>query len=291
MKQDPFLSHHQLGNTNSYNYSSLECETLLETQDELPGLQSGASPIRRMTTSLSECEGEIFLNTISSGTISQMDWSGMQMSNVQFPKSEYSYDFSPSNTEKIQDDLSIRQPDDNITCEYIWPQAYGSRNSMSIHMGHGCPSEYQFKSPEEISTYEIADLHGLDYATEASPGALQQLRIGNSPTMENQRSNDGPLAFENTPAGPDTSSSHASDDGDGDSGDGNISVVEDRISDEPYAKLIYRALLAAPNHSMVLQEIYQWFIDHTDKANSTSTGWRNSIRHNLSMNAVSNSML
>jgi hypothetical protein len=57
--------------------------------------------------------------------------------------------------------------------------------------------------------------------------------------------------------------------------------------DEPYAKLIYRALMSAPNHAMVLQEIYQWFRDNTTKGASDTKGWMNSIRHNLSMNAVS----
>ncbi|CAL3972368.1 unnamed protein product [Diplocarpon coronariae] len=56
--------------------------------------------------------------------------------------------------------------------------------------------------------------------------------------------------------------------------------------DEPYAKLIYRALMSRPDHSMVLQEIYQWFRDHTQKGGTDSKGWMNSIRHNLSMNAA-----
>ena len=60
---------------------------------------------------------------------------------------------------------------------------------------------------------------------------------------------------------------------------------------EPYAQLIYRALKSAPNHSMVLKEIYEWFEQNTDKAKhvpgTTSTkGWQNSIRHNLSMNGA-----
>lgn len=58
---------------------------------------------------------------------------------------------------------------------------------------------------------------------------------------------------------------------------------------EPYAQLIYRALKSAPEHKMVLKEIYEWFEKNTDKANDTSSkGWQNSIRHNLSMNGVSN---
>lgn len=64
--------------------------------------------------------------------------------------------------------------------------------------------------------------------------------------------------------------------------------------DEPYAKLIERALRSRPDYSMQLQEIYQWFLENTDKARTfqsqtikESKGWQNSIRHNLSMNAVS----
>ncbi|KAF2010661.1 winged helix DNA-binding domain-containing protein, partial [Aaosphaeria arxii CBS 175.79] len=54
-----------------------------------------------------------------------------------------------------------------------------------------------------------------------------------------------------------------------------------------YAQLIYRALLTAPNHTMVLRDIYAWFQRHTDKATDKSTkGWQNSIRHNLSMNGA-----
>ncbi|OLN85434.1 Forkhead box protein O [Colletotrichum chlorophyti] len=55
--------------------------------------------------------------------------------------------------------------------------------------------------------------------------------------------------------------------------------------EEPYAKLIHKALGAAPNHSMTLQQLYQWFKDNTDKPERTEkNGWQNSIRHNLSMN-------
>ncbi|RBQ69048.1 hypothetical protein FVER14953_00384 [Fusarium verticillioides] len=65
-------------------------------------------------------------------------------------------------------------------------------------------------------------------------------------------------------------------------------------TDEPYAKLLYRALMSVPEHAMTLQEIYQWFRDNTDKdikkdksekrPGKNAEGWQNSIRHNLSMN-------
>jgi hypothetical protein len=80
--------------------------------------------------------------------------------------------------------------------------------------------------------------------------------------------------------------SEGSDDSGGSSREMTAVEFDDLGPDEPYAKLIYRALMSAPNHSMVLQEIYQWFRDNTTKGSSDSKGWMNSIRHNLSMNAV-----
>lgn len=59
-------------------------------------------------------------------------------------------------------------------------------------------------------------------------------------------------------------------------------------SEEPYARLIWRALMTTPGHKMVLKDIYEWFEKNTNKVkNADSKGWQNSIRHNLSMNAVS----
>ena len=61
----------------------------------------------------------------------------------------------------------------------------------------------------------------------------------------------------------------------------------DSDSDTPYSKLIYKAMLDAPGHQMTLKEIYDWFRRNTKKVkDETSDGWRNSIRHNLSMNKV-----
>jgi hypothetical protein len=58
--------------------------------------------------------------------------------------------------------------------------------------------------------------------------------------------------------------------------------------EQPYAQLIYQALLGAEGHTMILRDIYEWFKKHTDKASASETkGWQNSIRHNLSMNGVS----
>lgn len=75
---------------------------------------------------------------------------------------------------------------------------------------------------------------------------------------------------------------------------GQMDQMNTARQDEPYAQLIYRALLSRPEHSMTLQEIYQWFRENTDKikgrdkiTGKENKGWQNSIRHNLSMNMVS----
>ena len=63
---------------------------------------------------------------------------------------------------------------------------------------------------------------------------------------------------------------------------------ESEIKEEPYAKRIYRCLINAPEHTMVLRDIYDWFVQNTEKGKEPDTpAWKNSIRHNLSMNAVS----
>jgi hypothetical protein len=62
---------------------------------------------------------------------------------------------------------------------------------------------------------------------------------------------------------------------------------EDRPGPTPYSHLIFRALKDAKDNKLPLQGIYNWFERNTDKAKSSgSKGWQNSIRHNLSMNAV-----
>jgi hypothetical protein len=63
---------------------------------------------------------------------------------------------------------------------------------------------------------------------------------------------------------------------------------EDRAGNPPYSILIYQALKNAEGNKLSLQGIYRWFEENTEKARDSShKGWQNSIRHNLSMNAVS----
>ena len=61
------------------------------------------------------------------------------------------------------------------------------------------------------------------------------------------------------------------------------------IAAEPcYAQLLRDCLTTAPSRTLALKTIYDWFMIHCKKAKySKSMGWKNSIRHNLSMNDVS----
>ncbi|OJJ53276.1 hypothetical protein ASPSYDRAFT_51415 [Aspergillus sydowii CBS 593.65] len=68
----------------------------------------------------------------------------------------------------------------------------------------------------------------------------------------------------------------------------NPEETEETSADPPYSQLIFDALDAAPGKKLPLQGIYQWFEKNTAKGRDPSSkGWQNSIRHNLSMNAVS----
>lgn len=70
------------------------------------------------------------------------------------------------------------------------------------------------------------------------------------------------------------------------------SSEEEGNTDPPYSLLIYQALLSAPGRKLPLQGIYNWFEKNTEKGkDQSSKGWQNSIRHNLSMNAVCNASL
>lgn len=62
---------------------------------------------------------------------------------------------------------------------------------------------------------------------------------------------------------------------------------ESAKGEPPYAKLIYNALMDAPDRRLVLRDIYTWISDNTEKAKDPAfKGWQNSVRHNLSMNGV-----
>ncbi|KAF2363336.1 Fork head domain [Trinorchestia longiramus] len=62
-----------------------------------------------------------------------------------------------------------------------------------------------------------------------------------------------------------------------------------RVPEEPkpqhsYIGLIAMAILSVPEKKLVLSEIYSYILDHYAYFRTRGPGWRNSIRHNLSLN-------
>ncbi len=51
-----------------------------------------------------------------------------------------------------------------------------------------------------------------------------------------------------------------------------------------YIGLIALAILSSPEQRLVLSDIYQWILDNYSYFHTRGSGWRNSIRHNLSLN-------
>ncbi|KHN73292.1 Forkhead box protein A1-B [Toxocara canis] len=51
-----------------------------------------------------------------------------------------------------------------------------------------------------------------------------------------------------------------------------------------YIGLIAMAILSSREKKMILSEVYQWITDNYPYFRSRGPGWRNSIRHNLSLN-------
>ena len=123
----------------------------------------------------------------------------------------------------------------------------------------------------------------------AHESAREFARLSISPSADAEDGSMGEISFLEHPAPSRNPQSDSSEDGGPSSREMTAAEADEHGAEEPYAKLIYRALMSAPDHSMVLQEIYQWFRENTTKGSSDTKGWMNSIRHNLSMNAVSSS--
>ncbi|XP_003743621.1 forkhead box protein D1-like [Galendromus occidentalis] len=59
---------------------------------------------------------------------------------------------------------------------------------------------------------------------------------------------------------------------------------EDPKPQHSYIGLIAMAILSSPEQKMVLSDIYQYILDNYPYFRNRGPGWRNSIRHNLSLN-------
>uniref|UniRef100_A0A665WHD6 Forkhead box Q2 n=1 Tax=Echeneis naucrates TaxID=173247 RepID=A0A665WHD6_ECHNA len=53
---------------------------------------------------------------------------------------------------------------------------------------------------------------------------------------------------------------------------------------QSYIALISKAILASEQKKLLLCDIYQWIMDHYPYFKSKDKNWRNSVRHNLSLN-------
>ena len=61
-------------------------------------------------------------------------------------------------------------------------------------------------------------------------------------------------------------------------------VHEEPKPNHSYIGLIAMAILSARDRKLVLSDIYQWILDNYPYFRTRGPGWRNSIRHNLSLN-------
>lgn len=51
-----------------------------------------------------------------------------------------------------------------------------------------------------------------------------------------------------------------------------------------FSCLIFMAIEDSPGHALPVKEIYSWILDHFPYFKNAPTGWKNSVRHNLSLN-------
>ena len=186
------------------------------------------------------------------------------------PRTTFSYNFNVQDTDSLKIMLS-ENSQDHLPYMHGFPKTQSPRTYPHHLLGRR-PFGGTRQRDSESLVAESADMLSPEKLTRASDQHMQRSKLELSPDPDVDMSMDycdgNGVA---TPNGEDT---------DGEGG----------ANSEPYAQLIYRALMSAPNHAMVLKEIYEWFEQNTDKAkiapSSSAKGWQNSIRHNLSMNGV-----
>lgn len=185
----------------------------------------------------------------------------------------------------------------NRNHDFTYPVPYASTSCPRSHLGfdpiglpNGLPNDFSMSESYPPAAYQIEPqkpLDTMDLTDQEINGQLMQSsedyeyrQYGSQTRLENQRSYQSPysnLTRDSTPNDEIIRYSH-------DPNAGEAGAID---KEQPYAQLIYKALLDAPDNTMILRDIYDWFKKYTDKASASETkGWQNSIRHNLSMNGV-----
>ena len=60
--------------------------------------------------------------------------------------------------------------------------------------------------------------------------------------------------------------------------------VDEEKPNQSYIGLIGQAIMSSPDKKMVLSDIYKWVLTHYPYFRNKGPGWKNSVRHNLSLN-------
>jgi hypothetical protein len=190
--------------------------------------------------------------------------------------------------------LKPAQPDHPFTLSQLHPYGSSAHTATNFH-NHSYPGHISPTSPYEqhnTMPQPYAALHGQmpthvgqgHYYPTSSPVAMPTMSDAYGPSTQPQHSGY-------------YSPSNASRQGTVDLMDYDNAILEEdeaggvingEIADPCYAQLLYRCLREAPDHTMTLKDVYKWVRQYSQKArDSAGTGWQNSVRHNLSMNAVS----
>lgn len=200
-------------------------------------------------------------------TPDRYDFGTSSLTGVAVPDTSYLasfYSAPHANMQQLNSPAPRREHDNSMN----WQTALTTTAILSSQ-GHLDHSPSYSNTPEQSR-------HSMR-ATPASPPPSPPISISSSNSSRHSRDSDSMSPAPSVPA-VDSSSPRISL---GDSSD------QDQNGGPPYSRLIWEALMSTEEKMLPLQGIYQWFEKNTNKAgNEQSKGWQNSIRHNLSMNAV-----
>ncbi|KAF8865205.1 hypothetical protein BDZ45DRAFT_439246 [Acephala macrosclerotiorum] len=209
-----------------------------------------------------------------------------QQQSFEDPNTSGYYGFSPAITGNDGNGVWLRDMDPGVP-RWMPENIRLFQDPSNMSMDSYDPSMYMIDPNKSDDMPNNHHRSNMSYPSLEEPRDFARLSISHSPGPKMEDDGFGPSSLPYDKPPPFMASNESSEDGGGNSSREMTAVdLDDHGADEPYAKLIYRALMSAPNHSMVLQEIYQWFRENTQKGSSDGKGWMNSIRHNLSMNAA-----